>query len=220
VLNAWLPGRYEVHLAPGRSRTLEVPALPDAREIAGPWEVSFPPGTGAPPRITLDRPASLSEHPDPGVRHFSGTAAYRATFTLPSDRPAPSRRLELDLGRVEVMARVALNGKDLGLLWKPPYRLDVTDALVPGENRLEVAVTNLWPNRLIGDEFLPEDSKRNRDGTLAEWPAWLRDGKPSPTGRLTFSTWQLWKKTDPVPASGLVGPVRLVPSTRLPLEPP
>ncbi|MBN2579089.1 MAG: hypothetical protein JXB10_08870, partial [Pirellulales bacterium] len=74
-----------------------------------------------------------------------------------------------------------------------------------------VKVVNLWINRMIGDEFLPEDSDRNPDGTLKSWPKWVLEGKSSPTGRYTFTTWRLWHKDDPLQPSGLLGPVRIVP---------
>ena len=119
------------------------------------------------------------------------------------------RRWYLDLGRVEVMAEPKLNGQALGTLWKPPYRLDVTAAVKPGVNALEVKVVNLWINRMIGDEQLPEDSDRNADGTLKKWPTWLEQGRPSPTGRFTFTTWRLYKRGDPLVPSGLLGPVLL-----------
>ena len=115
----------------------------------------------------------------------------------------------LDLGDVQVMAEVKLNGKDLGILWKPPYRVEITGVAKPGDNALEVKVTNLWINRMIGDEQLPEDSDRNPDGSLKAWPRWLQEGKPSPTGRYTFTSWRLWKKDSPLVKSGLLGPVFL-----------
>ena len=118
-------------------------------------------------------------------------------------------RIYLDLGKVQVMAQVGLNGKDLGLLWKPPYRVEITDALKAGDNNVEIRVTNLWVNRMIGDEDLPEDSDRNPDGTLKAWPQWVLDGKPSPTGRFTFTSWRLWKRGEPLVDSGLLGPVTL-----------
>ena len=128
---------------------------------------------------------------------------------MPRELLGKDRRVYLDLGDVQVMATVKLNGKDLGILWKPPYRADVTGVLKAGENTLEIGVTNLWINRMIGDEELPEDSDRNPDGTLKAWPQWVQEGKPSPTGRSTFTSWRLWKKGDaPVP-SGLIGPVTL-----------
>jgi hypothetical protein len=199
-------GAYVLKTADGKSRSLTF-APPPTKTIAGPWEVRFAPGRGAPERITLDGLASLHEHADPGVKYFSGAATYRASFEAkPPDAPA---RAILDLGRVEVMAEVALNGKDLGILWKPPYRVDVTGALKAGANALEVKVVNLWINRMIGDEQLPEDSDRNKNGTLKAWPDWLQEGKPSPAGRFTFTSWRLWKKDAPLVESGLLGPVTL-----------
>ena len=114
---------------------------------------------------------------------------------------------------------MSLNGRPLGLLWKPPYRTDVTDALKPGRNELEVKVVTLWPNRLIGDEQLPEDSERNPNGTLKVWPAWLLEGKPGPTGRFTFTSWRLWGKDSPLIDAGLIGPVTLSTVQELELTP-
>jgi hypothetical protein len=101
------------------------------------------------------------------------------------------------------------DGQDLGILWQPPFRLDLTAAAKPGDNALAVRVVNLWINRQIGDERLPEDSLRNPDGTLKEWPQWVKAGQPSPTGRFTFTSWRLWKQGDPLQESGLLGPVTL-----------
>ena len=105
-------------------------------------------------------------------------------------------------------AEVSLNGQDLGILWKPPFRANLTAAAKPGVNKLTIKVTNLWPNRLIGDEQLPPDVEW-KELQLKEWPQWLLDGKPSPTGRLTFTTWHHWKKDDALLESGLLGPVTL-----------
>ncbi len=205
----WKPGVYTLKTATGKVSRFEVAALPKPLEIAGPWELRFPPNTGAPESVTLDKLISWSDHSDPGVKYFSGTATYRKRFDIPSGMIAADQRLYLDLGRVQVIAEVRLNGKNLGISWKPPYRLDVTDAVHVGENTLEVKVVNLWPNRMIGDERLPEDSNRNPDGTLKEWPHWVLDGGQSPTGRYTFSSWKLWKKDSPLLESGLLGPVVL-----------
>jgi hypothetical protein len=209
LVEAWQPGRYELKTASGQTRRVEVPDLPPPVEMSGPWELHFPPNWGAPERVTLEKLISWSDHTDPGVKHFSGTATYTKTFNVPGDLLDKDRHLYLDLGKVQVMAQVKLNGKDLGILWKPPFRVDITEAAKPGENALEVKVVNLWVNRLIGDEQLPEDSPRNPNGTLKEWPQWLNEGKPSPTGRFTFTTWRLWNKSAPLQPSGLIGPVRL-----------
>ena len=94
-------------------------------------------------------------------------------------------------------AEVSLNGQNLGVFWKPPFRVNITAAAKPGMNHLVVKVTNLWPNRLIGDEQLPADVEWNGD-QLKAWPQWLLNGKPSPTGRLTFTTWHHWTKDSPL----------------------
>ena len=119
------------------------------------------------------------------------------------------KSLWLDLGRVKNLAEVSLNGKPLGILWKPPFRVDVSGAAQPGKNKLEIKVTNLWPNRLIGDEQLAEDRVWNGK-KLKEWPQWVLDGKPSSTGRFTFTTWHHWTKDDALLESGLLGPVRII----------
>lgn len=209
-LGAWQPGQYEIRFASGKVHKRVVAAtLPQAVEIAGPWEVTFPGSAGLPGPIRFERLVSWTERPETQVKFFSGTAVYRSRFTVPETLRQPGRRVFLDLGDVQVIARVRVNGQDLGVWWHAPYSQDITEVLAMGENRLEVEVTNLWPNRMIGDEYLPEDSPRNANGTLKQWPDWVWAGKPSPTGRHTFTTWRLWKKSDPLLESGLLGPVRL-----------
>lgn len=203
-------GRYRLVAGSGKETALEVGALPEPVEIPGPWEAVFPTRGGGPRTVTFERLASWTESADEGIRHFSGRAVYRTSVRVPEGALRAGRRVELDLGRVEAMAEVLLNGRSLGLLWKPPYRIDATEALRAGENALEVAVVNLWVNRMIGDESLPEDSERNPSGNLKSWPAWLLEGRPSPAARETFTSWRLWKKGDPLLPSGLLGPVRLV----------
>jgi hypothetical protein len=205
----WQAGTYTLASANGKSRQLEVASIPESVEITGSWDLRFPAKAGAPERVTLDRLISWSEHTDPGVRYFSGRATYSKTLDVPAGLIAPGRRLYLDLGKVQVMASIRVNGKDLGILWKQPYCVEVTDALKPGANTLEVQVANLWINRQIGDEQLPEDSERNPNGTLKQWPQWLLDGKTSPTGRYTFTSWRLWHEDSPLVESGLLGPVKL-----------
>jgi alpha-L-rhamnosidase len=202
-------GTYTLSGADGSGWEFKTEALPEPFELTGPWEVGFAPAAGGPGRVTFDRLMSWSQHSDAGVKYYSGTALYTKRFEVPAGMIAPGRRLYLDLGKVEVMAGVKLNGRDLGWLWKEPYCVEVTDALKPGENALELAVVNLWPNRQIGDEQLPEDSERNPNGTCKQWPQWVLDGKPSPTGRYTFTSWRLWHKDSPLVESGLLGPVKL-----------
>ena len=205
--------------ANGVRRSVDIVPMPAPIAIGGPWTVRFPPALGAPPSIILDRLTSWSEHADEGVRHFSGTATYVGALDMPAAMVEQGLAVQLDLGDVAEIARVRINGRDRGILWKPPFTLDVTTALKPGRNAIEIAVTNLWPNRIIGDAALPDDVTWKPNAyaavlpgfgdTLAEWPAWLKEGKPSPTGRISFATWRLWDKGAPLLRSGLLGPVTL-----------
>ena len=211
-------GLYEFTTANGKTRRVSVADLPAPMVLEGPWEVKFAPGLGAPEKAVFDNLLSWSEHPEPGVKYFSGAAVYRKTFDFtPAGMSDPLQKpiVTLDLGRVAVIAEVSLNGKELGILWKPPYRVEVTEAIKSGQNVLEIRVVNLPINRMIGDEWLPEDSDRNGNGTLKQWPQWLQDGKPSPTGRFTFTSWRLWKKDEPLRESGLLGPVTVGTSVRI-----
>jgi hypothetical protein len=210
---AWIPGQYAVD--GGKAIAAEVPA---PVTLAGPWRVAFQPGRGAPPAIDLPELASLHLSSDLGVRYFSGTATYSHVLDMPATDLTPGRRVILDLGRVEVLAEVRINGQPAGAVWKEPYRLDVTDAVHAGSNTLEIAVTNLWPNRLIGDEHLPEeaefhlgDERGVEAGGITRLPDWYLQGKPKPPGgRITFATWRFYTKDEPLLASGLLGPVRLL----------
>jgi len=207
----WQSGDYVFQTASGKTRQLSV-SLPAAQELAGPWDVAFDPQRGGPATVSFDKLTDWSKRPEDGIKYYSGTAVYKKIFAAPTQSTIENRqsKMYLDLGQVQVMAEVTLNGKPLGILWKPPYRVDVTDVLKAGENTLEIKVVNLWINRQIGDEQLPDDSDRNHNGTLKSWPQFVQDGKPSPTGRFTFSSWKLWKKGDPLVESGLLGPVQLL----------
>src|SRR5439155_19562620 len=101
---------------------------------AGPWEVRFAKGFGAPERTTCEKLIWWTDHADPKIRFFSGTASYTTSFELPPRAPGEAGRILLDLGRVGAMAQVVVNGRDLGVLWKPPFLADVTSAVRPGPN--------------------------------------------------------------------------------------
>jgi hypothetical protein len=208
-LLVWQDGSYTLQGAAGNS-ILKVSGIGKPVQISGPWQVSFPPNFGAPPEVTLPQLISLHQHSDPGVKYFSGTATYSKQISISPGAMSGDRRLYLDLGWVHVMAQVRVNGKDLGLLWKPPFRVDITSAVRHGENKLEVLVTNQWVNRLIGDELLPPENEYAPDGAIKVIPEWYVQGKPKPSGgRSTFATWKHFSKDSPLLVSGLVGPVRL-----------
>ena len=181
------------------------------REIAGSWQVTFDPKWGGPKQpVSLEKLTDWSKHADAGIRYYSGTAVYKKTIEL-SEPEASGRegRLLLDLGTVAVMARVKLNAAECGIAWKPPYRVDVTAAARAGKNELEIDVVNLWINRMIGDEQLPEDSQWLNNETLAQWPDWFKAGRPRPSGRYTFTSCKHYEKDTPLVRSGLLGPVSL-----------
>ncbi len=208
---AWQSGAYA--LDGGGTQNVNVPA---PETLVGPWHVAFQANRGAPPRITLPELESLHLHADSGVKYFSGTATYSHDWHMTAPL-APGQRVMLDLGRVEVVAEVKVNGRSAGLVWKEPYRLDITDLVKPGSNRMEIVVTNLWTNRLIGDESLPVEDEfglRDERGVdphgIVKLPGWYLQGKPKPPGgRVTFATWRFYDADEPLVASGLLGPVRI-----------
>jgi hypothetical protein len=150
------------------------------------WAVSFEPNRGAPQTAQFDRLTSWSESSDLGVKYFSGSASYTKTIVVPASAFSPGALLWLDLGDVENIADVTVNGKNQGIVWKAPFRIDVTQALVPGSNQIVVRVTNLWVNRMIGDQ-----------------QSWAPK-------KYAFADFMPYKADSPLLPSGLLGPVRLV----------
>jgi hypothetical protein len=158
--------------------------MPSKLELNGPWDVRFTPGWGAPEQVSFPKLQSWTLASDPGIRNYSGTATYTKSFDFPALQTG--EQIVLDLGQVDVIASVRLNDKALGTAWKLPYALDITSALVPGTNKLEIRVANLWANRLIADAGLPEAERK------------------------TWTSGAFYKSTDPRLPSGLLGPVRLL----------
>ena len=159
-------------------------------ELTGRWEVSFPPDLGAPAKLEFPELRSWTENTDEGVKYFSGTATYTNAVEAATTWITPGAQLILDLGDVRDLAEVSVNGRAVGLLWKPPYRVDVTRALRPGKNSLEVKVTNQWTNRLAGDRSAPPEKRVLSAGGPA----------PGPMGGMSQA----------LPPSGLIGPVTLI----------
>jgi hypothetical protein len=157
TLRAEQGGAYVAEDADGRRHAADV-AEPAVLKVERPWTVAFTPGWGAPAQVRMEKLASWTESAEEGVRHFSGTAAYTTEFEMPAKLPVGAN-VVLDLGEVRETARVTVNGKELGVLWKRPFTIDVTSAVMPGKNTLKVQVTNLWPNRIIGDQSLPEGKR-------------------------------------------------------------
>jgi len=150
-------GMWKLTRQSGKTESISVTDLPKSQEISGSWIVTFPPGRGAPKQIELPELLSLGEHKNAGVKHFSGTATYSCKFMLPKMQQGD--RLFLDLGRLANLAEVTVNGKNLGVLWKPPFAVEVTNDVQAGKNTLTIAATNTWRNRLIGDAGLPAEDR-------------------------------------------------------------
>jgi hypothetical protein len=203
----WDKGRYRLQTSAGAEKSVSVESMTAPIVPNQPWTVTFTPNWDAPAHIELPQLIDLTKHDDPGVRYYSGTVTYKTVLHLSHTFVQNADCLSLDLGRVNVLAEVIVNGTNLGILWCEPFRIDVTAAAKPGDNNLEIRVTNLWVNRLIGDEQYPDDSEWNGK-SLKAWPAWLKEDKPRPSSqRFTFTTWKHWTKGDALLPSGLLGPV-------------
>jgi hypothetical protein len=186
--------------------------------LNGAWDISFAPKLGDPSRLSFPALADFSQHADPRVKYFSGTATYRKIFRLDASLLAPHRRVILDLGTMNDIATISINGSKAKVVWYAPYSLEVTSLLRPGDNELEIAVTNNWANALIGDEQIqadfdvpkPEDAAKRPNGfQLSRFPDWFLKGQLRPSARKTFTSWNYYTKdSEPNPA-GLVGPVQL-----------
>ncbi|AWO01984.1 glycosyl hydrolase [Chitinophaga alhagiae] len=193
---------FEKSPALANGPSLNFPESEVAATLGSPWAVSFNPRWGGPATITFDQLEDWTQRREAGIKYYSGIAVYKQQFNMP-DMTAP-RKVYLDLGAVKHMARVRLNGQDLGVVWTAPWSVDITAALRPGSNQVEIEVANLWPNRLIGDASLPDDGVKN-----GQWPAWLLEGKPRTSGRYAFATRNPYKKDSPLLPSGLMGPVTI-----------
>ena len=168
------------------SLTLTQPVETQLAVIDGAWNVSFQPDRGTTAKIVLNELTSWSENTDPGVKYFSGTGSYTKTIQATADWFKKGSQIWIDLGSVKNLAEVFVNGKSLGIVWKTPFRVNVTEALKRGENALELKVTNLWVNRLIGDQ------------------------QPGNTKKITYKTQVFYHTNSPLLPSGLPGPVKIL----------
>jgi hypothetical protein len=194
VLEARESGHYEAQTAENALQVADIPELPAPIQIQGPWQLEFQPHRGAPDKADFPDLMSWTDSPNNGIKYFSGMATYNTELTIPADYLLPGRHIYLDLGKVKNLAEVSLNGKPLGILWKEPFRVDITSAATAGSNQLQIKVTNLWPNRLIGDAKLP------------------------PEKRITWASVALYKADDRLLPSGLLGPVTVIPTAETKLK--
>lgn len=203
-------GSVEYETSLGKRQLVKVGATPKPIELTGAWNINFPLKQDVSKDMIFKELTSWTSSSIDEVRHFSGTATYRKTFSIPSKLIGKDYSLELDLGSVRVIAEVIVNGKNLGILWKTPFRVNLDGVAKAGKNEIEVRITNLWANRLIGDDRLPEDFEWG-EWTLKSWPTWLTKGEKRNSERTTFTTWKHWTKDSSLQPSGLLGPVLIRP---------
>ena len=166
-------------------------AIPQPKEqvlatLQGSWIVGFQEKRGAPEKAIFETLSPWNENTDTGIKYFSGTGTYTKKLEAPVDWFKNNTQLWLDLGSVKNLAEVIINGKSVGVIWDPPFRVNVSDALKKGENNLEVKITNLWVNRLIGDQ------------------------QPDVKQKITYTTMKFYKADSPLKPSGLLGPVQII----------
>lgn len=215
VLFSKTPLKASLGYASGKTRVVKVNGATE-KQLKGPWEVQMKPKLEAPFTLTFADLVDFSQHNDPRVKYFAGTATYIKTIQLEANEVRSDKRILLNLGTLNDIVSVKINGKDLGVLWYPPYQTDITQAVKTGTNTLEIAVTNNWANRLIGDEQEPVDFEWGTDRgadkgrAMKAYPDWFIKNEARPSqGRKTFSIWYYYRKDSPLKPAGLVGPVRL-----------
>jgi hypothetical protein len=171
-----------------KSRTVNIAPKNELFTIEGPWNVRFQEKRGAPAESVFETLSAWNENKEPGIKYFSGTAVYSKRLNAPASWFGKNMQLWLDLGNVKNLAEMKINGKALGILWEPPFRINITNAVKQGENDVEIKVTNLWVNRLIGDAQKGVEKK------------------------ITYTTMPFYRADSPLLTSGLLGPVRILSS--------
>ena len=174
---------------PTAAKAVKVDTQTVAATLEGPWTVTFQPDRGAPAQTTMAQLRSLSESDDAGIRYFAGTATYRNSVKL-TKAQIRGKRLWINLGQMSALAEVIVNGKNMGILWRAPFSTEITDALRRGNNDIEIRVTTLWRNRIVGDQ------------------------QPDCPKRYTYTSYPFYKKDSKLQPSGLIGPVTLTETPR------
>lgn len=221
----------DLNLQPGESmfvifpyRKGAYPLLPDVETVretflplTGAWKVTFQPKLEQPFLRNLPALVDFSRQKDGALKYFSGTAKYEKNVRIAAADLGEGKRLALDLGELHDIAELEVNGQNVGVLWSPPYKMDITPYVKAGNNQIAVYVTNNWANRLIGDEQYPPDFEWGKDHgektgrEMKVYPDWFLNNQTRPSkGRKTFNSWYYFRQDSPLQPAGLLGPVRII----------
>jgi len=198
------PHKSDPH-QPKQDPAANFPDVVQVKVLDGGWKVEFDPAMGGPGTVNFDSLVDWSQHQEPGIRYYSGSATYRKSFDLPQAEQMGGKRMSLDLGSAYDICRVSLNGKDLGIVWTAPWRVDITDAVRSKGNELVIKLANSWVNRLIGDRQAGDKNARR-----LSWKSGLLGGKTFSSGRYTFVTHQFLNADSPLKPAGLLGPISIL----------
>ncbi len=193
TIECWQNGAYLFTGRNKKQKQVAVNDIPDPELIEGAWKVAFDPEWGAPAEVVLPGLISWTDHDDEGIKYYSGKGTYSKTITVKKDWIGDHQHIYLELGKVGEIAEVYINGQSAGVVWKPPFRTDISKLVRPGSNELKIEVLNLWINRLTGDRDLPEQEKFTRTNIQSDGGSWLEN----------YTEWH-------VEPAGLIGPVRLL----------
>lgn len=184
--------------------------------IEGTWDIRFSPKLDKEFTLKDQTLKDFSTSSEEKIKYFSGTAIYTKNIELSSCNLGKNKKVIIDLGGLNDIVDITINGKHVGVLWYPPYKTDITDFVKPGTNKLEIAVTNNWANRLIGDEQYDSDFEWGRDRgesmgrAMKRFPDWfLKEGDRPSKNRKGFIIWSYFRANTPLEPAGLVGPVKL-----------
>jgi hypothetical protein len=184
-LRTSMPGNYVIRLSDGTKHNVSIAADVPQEKLPEDWTLAFPPGWGAPASVPVTKLGSWTDSADPGIHYFSGTATYRSAVDVPQSMFGKGKMLWLDFGELAELASVRVNGISLGVIWKNPFTVNVDKVLRPGKNEIEISVTNLWVNRLVGD------------------------AQPSAAQKFTQTNITKYRADSPLLPSGLFGPVTI-----------
>ncbi|MDR1497822.1 MAG: hypothetical protein LBS59_05345 [Puniceicoccales bacterium] len=188
--------------------------------ITGEWNILFEPKLEKPFTKVFPALVDFGKQDDAALKYFSGTAKYEKSINIVPETLDKNKRIVLDLGELHDIAELEINGQNAGVLWSPPYKINITPHLKSGENKIAVYITTNWANRLIGDEQHPPDFQwgtdrgEERGRAMKAYPDWFINNQPRPSqGRKTFNIWYYFRKNSPLQPAGLIGPVRILQQT-------